>query len=60
MYADIALETAALSTANNVTILVTDVLAKCAPMICSISNSDESPIFLFFHTDRYSAQPLMH
>jgi hypothetical protein len=47
-------------TPDNVTVFVTDVPAKRAPVIDPLSKSDKSPIFLFFHKDSHSTQPLMH
>jgi hypothetical protein len=54
VYTDIALETVALDTPNNVSVSVTDSPAKWAPMICPLSKSDKSPNFQFFHMDCHS------
>jgi hypothetical protein len=43
-----------------VSVFVTDVPAKHAPMICPLSKSDVSLIFLLFHMDCHSKQSLMH
>jgi hypothetical protein len=39
-----------------VAVFVTDAADKCAPVICLLSKSDKSAIFLFFHTDCHSTQ----
>jgi hypothetical protein len=43
-----------------VAVFVTDAPAKRAPTINSLSKSDKSPIFRFFHTNCHSTQSLMH
>jgi hypothetical protein len=55
VYADIALETVALDTPNNVAVFITDVPAKRAPTICPPLKSDKSAIYRFLHTDCHSA-----
>jgi hypothetical protein len=60
MHADITLETVDLDAPNIVAAFVTDAPARYIPMICSLSKSDKSPIFQFFHMDCHSTQSLMH
>jgi hypothetical protein len=54
MYADITLETVALDTPNNVAVHVTDAPTRRVSTICSLSKSDMSPTFRFFHMDCHS------
>jgi hypothetical protein len=51
IYADITLETVALDTHNNVSVVITDASTKHTLTICPLSKSDKSPIFQFFHAD---------
>jgi hypothetical protein len=39
-----------------VAVFITDAPAKCAPTICSLSESDSPPIIRFFHKDCHSKQ----
>jgi hypothetical protein len=57
---DIASETVALDTPNNVAVFITDAPVKCAPMICHLSKLDKFPSFQFFHTDCHSTESLMN